>query len=495
MQEINLIRAVVVFSILAAAPVVARAQKMLPDINDVRNGLLKPIKIPSTRNFQSFRRDYEKHQDILSTRSEKAYRKAFLKFTDIEDELLYTLCEKNEFRANMLMKTASASFGKLEADRYRKSDEYQFPESNSAKRLKRLNQISAAISENEGFERPECEAETTPRPEHGSKLYGDYMEKRLRVYRTTFSSGTIKQRKLLKRLERKARLWQSFKDEDEKLNLAFEKKNESIAGYGKRLPQDASQLRAGRKRYEGTHIDPEVDVSDFSSVSSFKDKLAGIAGEMGLLEDIPGTELDKSSLSDLMKLVLDKKQMTDSLMNRQTESEATQPDDHSLTAVPLKERLYYGFDVRWLRADTYFPEGVGIVLTAGYRLNKNSGLAVEFGSALNGTELGLGEDDRFSGNLLIHYTLGANVDYKIWKWIYAGIGVEGIHNRLEAPAAQIFESNRWSRNALGVPAFLRILLPAGKANSTAIELRYDLNGKNNIKPTFDLRLGYLIGRR
>lgn len=475
-----------------------KAQLMLPSLNDARSGFWRPLKFPGTKDFQKFQRQYEKHLKHLNKRSEKAYRKSFLQFVDIEDELLLSLCDQNEFRANMLMKTSMASFGKLEADRQRWSNERQYPQSNCAKRLKAYGELCYAETESDTVDSRTEQNEVGEQPAHASKLYADYMSKRLTVYRTVFRDGSVKQRKLLEKLELKAKLWSEFKEEDEKLNVDFEKKNEAIARYKRHLSQSSPELPTIDTKFKGTHVDPSINPESFPEVNSIKENLTAMAGERGLLEEFTGA-VGNDGLTGLLGSILTNKQSLDSLsdhsINDAMPHEEYETGDNGLAAVPLKNRLYFGFDFQWVRESNYYPQGLGGMLTAGYRLNPNSGIALELGSSINGARVGLTGDERFSDELISHITVGANVDYRLWRWVNAGIGLEGIHNKLEAPSNQFFEADRWSRNAVGVPAILRILVPAGKGNSTAIEIRYDLIHNNNIKPALDFRIGYLIGRR
>jgi len=114
---------------------------------------------------------------------------------------------------------------------------------------------------------------------------------------------------------------------------------------------------------------------------------------------------------------------------------------------------------------------------------------------VNASRLGWDRDYRFDNTLIANYTLGANIDYRLWKFIFLGAGLEGITNNIEAPTERIFNELENDRFTIGVPVILRFLLPVAGTNSTTLELRYDLNSPNNIKPTFDFRLGLTIGRR
>ncbi|MCH2216284.1 MAG: hypothetical protein MK086_14045, partial [Flavobacteriales bacterium] len=93
----------------------------LPSINEFKNGHQNLIKVPTLKDYKSFSKDYTGYLAMLDRRGEKAYRKSFLKFVEVEDELLYSLCDSNEYKANMLMRSSMASFGKIEADKHRKS--------------------------------------------------------------------------------------------------------------------------------------------------------------------------------------------------------------------------------------------------------------------------------------------------------------------------------------------------------------------------------------
>ena len=114
----------------------AQGSFRFPSLNDARNGHLKAFNIPKVNDYKKFTKGYGKQLAMLDRRSEKAYRKSFLKFIDLEDKLLYTLCDSNEFRANALMRSAAASFGKMETDRNNKPGELK---------SKKQNVLSAAV--------------------------------------------------------------------------------------------------------------------------------------------------------------------------------------------------------------------------------------------------------------------------------------------------------------------------------------------------------------
>jgi hypothetical protein len=108
--------------------------------------------------------------------------------------------------------------------------------------------------------------------------------------------------------------------------------------------------------------------------------------------------------------------------------------------------------------------------------------------------MGFSEDLRFDSHLVSNYTFGANIDHKIWKIIYGGIGADMIFNTLEAPGTNLYNDLQNIKYTIGIPLILRVLIPVSGAGNTNLELRYDLNSQNNIKPTFDFKVGFLIGR-
>ena len=81
-----------------------------PSINEFKNGHRGLLEVPTLRDYKRFSRDYTGYLAMLDRRGEKAYRKSFLKFVEVEDELLYSLCDSNEYKANMLMRLGSERF-------------------------------------------------------------------------------------------------------------------------------------------------------------------------------------------------------------------------------------------------------------------------------------------------------------------------------------------------------------------------------------------------
>ena len=171
-----------------------------PSLNDARNGHLKAFKIPKVNDFKKFTKGYGKQLAILDRRSEKAYRKSFLKFIELEDKLLYTLCDSNAFRANALMRSAAASFGKMETDRNKKPQALQ---------LEKQKVLSAAVKLSEenisGFDSEKTNAAEVKHEESQKRfsagLYADYMKKRVFLYNTTFKDGTKQQKTMLRKLK------------------------------------------------------------------------------------------------------------------------------------------------------------------------------------------------------------------------------------------------------------------------------------------------------
>ena len=95
--------ALLIVLLLGCTGAVAQARFKIPGINDVLSGHKNMIKAPTLNDLGKFTKDYQSHLALLDRRSEKAYRKSFLKFVVLEDALLFSLCDSNEFRADMLM--------------------------------------------------------------------------------------------------------------------------------------------------------------------------------------------------------------------------------------------------------------------------------------------------------------------------------------------------------------------------------------------------------
>lgn len=462
---------------------------IFPNLNEARSGFLKPFKIPSLKDYQKFSKNYKKHIAQLNRRSEKAYRKSFLKFIEIEDELLYTLCDSNEFKANALMRSGMASFGKLEHDRQRYGLSRQ-PINHKVESVKAVAQISHSLVP--GLETDDVnEAENKKREttaKYGSELYADYMRKRIFLYNKTFDDGTKKQKKLYRKLKKRAQIWDAFKSEDLKLTSEFANKNSDVMRIMKATPEYNQSMKSVMPDYSGTQADQNFNPSEMelsSLLKNFKEDLAST----GMLpkEQIEGAE----SISALFK---DLKAARDTLPDS-LKVELPQAENINKTQTKsFWDRLYGGVDFNWQNSTGYYPDGLGVTLTGGYKITDNSGLNIELNTLFNGSEMGFTEDLRFKEKLISNYTIGANIDHKIWNFIYGGIGAEAIINNLEAPASQFFNEIQNTKYTMGIPVILRLLLPVAAAGTTNIELRYDLNSQNNIKPTFDFKVGYLIGR-
>jgi hypothetical protein len=154
-----------------------------PSLSEVRSGFKNPFKTPSLKDFEKFSNNYTKHLSLLDRRSEKAYRKSFLKFLEIEDELLYTLCESNEFQANALMQSSIASFGKVERDRHRYGLEKQKYHHKIEELKTALSLTHDLIPELDHVKKNTTEQKHRANTErYGSQLYENYMQSRHRQF-------------------------------------------------------------------------------------------------------------------------------------------------------------------------------------------------------------------------------------------------------------------------------------------------------------------------
>ncbi|NEN24026.1 hypothetical protein G3O08_11000 [Cryomorpha ignava] len=428
----------------------------------------------------------------MDRRSETAYRKSFLKFIDLEDKLLYTLCDSNAFRANALMRSAAASFGKMESDRNNK------PEVSKNKKQKVLSAAVKLSEENiPGLGAPNSNTAEVRHIEnqkkYASRFYADYMKKRVHLYKTTFKEGSKQQKKMLHKLKKRALLWQSYKEQDSKLLAGFADKHLGIMKSLEANPEFASVMKPQMADYSGTQLDPNMDASSFSQ-TKLLDMLQNKITADGLLspDQVNGVKNVKELFAKLQEV---KQEVSDT---------TSQADKKEAKEKPVKidgklskrfwDRLYGGGDFDWENSTGYYPDGLGVTLNGGYHISDNSGLTIELETVFNASKMGWANDKRFESTLVSNYTLGANIDYRIWKIFFAGVGSEFIINNLEAPAEELIDRLENSKYTFGVPLIFRVLLPISGANSTNIEFRYDLNSKNNIKPQFDFKVGFLIGR-
>lgn len=473
-----------------------KAQLMMPSMNDVRNGFTKPLKVPTTRNLAQFDRSYSKHLKMLDRRNEKAYRKSFLKFVETEDQLLYTLCEEDEFKANMLMRSAHASFGKIESDRQRVSPKNQQDYNFSLEVLHQVAEISASkIGENnvenskQDFEKSQMRFSTN--------LYSSYMKNRLNIYVVSFANGTKKQQKLLRELKRREFLWRAYKSEDQQLTSKFSDKNMGLMKCVQASPEFSNAPRGGERVKD---IQKLIANTNTNSPTGDKEGLLGEVKQKlgGLIPDnTAGGNNDLGNISNLIGKIGSLKELsTDSLTSGKIDKEKEkQPRTDPVHAKRLKDRLYGGLDVGVERGMNNYPTGMRITGTGGLSLSKNSGLNLEVSSVLNTERLRFNKEEFVHAQVVSNYTVGTNLDYRVWKVFFAGAGADLIVNQIEAPLGDFMWAHRFSTYTLGVPIILKAILPVNSKSSTTVEFRYDLNNKNNIKPQFDFRVGFLIGRR
>lgn len=475
-----------------------------PSLGEARLGHLKTFKIPSLKDYQNFTNQYTKHLAILDRRSEKAYRKSFLKFIKIEDELLYTLCDSNEFRANALMRSASASFGKMEADRIRddekpglKSAGLEKAVRTGAKLIPELKTDALSTSLNK---------RKANQHRFGSEQYASYMQKRVRLYKQTFEQGTKRQKKLLRKLRKRALLWQSFKAQDDELISKFADNHLNIMRSVKATDSYKSAM-TGATGYSGTQLDPGAGQPAYSR-EALLGKLQEKLEADGLLSSRQIEEA--KGIGDLFKGVRQaRKAAKDSLNNiadpasaqklKQKKASAGRSKEkpvkiNSKSAKRFWDRLYGGVNFDWENSTGYYPDGLGITFTGGYHISDDSGLNIEAETLLNGSKMGFSEDLRFKSTLVSNYSLGANIDYRLWKIFFAGMGAELIVNTIETPALQFYDALGHTDYTWGLPLTAKAILPIGGSKSTQVQFSYDLNSKHNIKPKFDFSVGFLIGR-
>ncbi len=470
----------------------AQGSFRLPSLNEVRMGQMKQFKVPTIKDFNSFTSDYTKHLALLDRRSEKAYRKSFLKFLAIEDELLYTLCDSNEFRANMLMRSANSSFGKMERDRNRKSGASQQKRSHQRDKLDAVVDVSQKIVpeiDDQGLADAKKNHETS-NAKFGTKMYSIYMDNRAMIYKETFREGSKKQKRLLRKLRKRALLWKSYKANDQELIKGFADGNMNIMRSVKATDEYRGAMKSAMPDYSGTHADAAGGgISSFDKdalLAKFKETM----GSQGLLsqEQLAGAE----SISELFKAMKEAKKALPDSLKPELGSEPIKLNTQS--SERFWDRLYGGIDFDWENSTGYYPDGLGITATGGYKISQNAGLNLELSSIFNASRFGFRDDKRFESTLISNYTAGANVDHRIWKVLYGGVGAELIINQIEAPSGRLLHELKNPKYTLGVPLILKAILPVGGSKSTTLELRYDLNSKNNIKPSFDFKVGFLIGR-
>jgi len=382
-----------------------------------------------------------------------------------------------------------ASYGKLENDRQRYGTSKQ-KFNNQQESLKSVAEVTHKLVpglDSKDLSNSEKRRENKTE-RYGSQLYADYMRKRVFLYNKTFEDGTKKQKRLFRKLKKRAQLWNAYKAYDSELITDFAKKNSGIMRIMKSTPEYGASMKSSLPNYSGTQLDKSIDPSDLdvnSILSKFKENLTS----QGLLTE---DQIESAnSVSELFKnLKAAKDTLPDSLQVKVPEIERI----NKAQTQSFWDRLYGGVDFNWQNSTGYYPDGIGVTLTGGYKVTDNSGLNIELTTLFNGSEMGFSEDLRFDSHLVSNYTLGANIDRKIWKIFYGGIGADVIFNTLEAPATNLYNDLQNIEYTLGIPVILRVLIPVTGAGNTNLEFRYDLNSQNNIKPPFDFKVGFLIGR-
>lgn len=463
-----------------------------PSLNDARNGHLHAFKVPRLNDFKKFTKGYHKQLGILDRRNEKAYRKSFLRFIELEDKLLYTLCDNNEFRANALMRSAAASFGKMEGNRNKKAQDFETEKQKIFSTAVKLSEEYIPDLGNQKTTSTEAKHRENQK-RYNSRFYSDYMKKRVELYNTTFKEGTKQQKKMLRKLKKRALLWQSFKDHDTKLFAGFADKHIGILKSMEARPELSSLMKPRLPDYSGTQLDPNMNASNFDQ-SKLLDMLQKKLSADGLLttDQLKEAKNVKELFAKLQEVKEEVRDTTSEANKKEAKEKPVKVDSKS--SQRFWDRLYGGSDFAWENSTGYYPDGLGVTLNGGYHISDNSGLTLEIQTIFNASKMGWAEDKRFESTLVSNYSVGANIDYRIWKIFFAGIGSELIINNIEAPAPELMKRLENPKYTFGIPLIFKVLLPIAGSNTTNIELRYDLNSKNNIKPKFDFKVGFLIGR-
>jgi hypothetical protein len=249
-------------------------------------------------------------------------------------------------------------------------------------------------------------------------------------------------------------------------------------------------MKASMPDYSGTHIDPQgtgAALSKNDLLSKFKEQLTA-DGNLNA-EQVEGV----GTLTELFKKVQEAKEaLPDSLNPTRSEEKPIKIDPNQ--AKTFWDRLYGGVDFNWENSTGYYPDGLGIIFTGGYKITDNAGVNLEVNTLVNAGEIGWTGDEGFQPKFIANYSAGANLDHRIWKIFYAGMGVEVIVNTIEAPPVRFYDKIQNPKYTLGVPLILKAIVPIAGSKSTSIELRYDFNSQNNVKPKFDFQVGFLIGR-
>ena len=343
-----------------------------PSINEFKNGHQNLIKVPTLKDYKSFSKDYTGYLAMLNRRSEKAYRKSFLKFVVVEDELLYSLCDSNEYKANMLMRSSMASFGKIEADKHRKSLSQQKSFNQTEESIDLVASVSHELIPdlNSGDLLQSVSNHDKATEKHGSNLYSEYMQKRVRILKESFKDGTKQQKKLVNQLKKRAALWKAYKAEDKNLMSRFAHKNHSMMKFMEQTPEFKEGMGAMMPDYSGTHgekgfLDPGFDKTAF--VENLK---------RGLVNDGTFTEQELAGLTDAESIFKKAKEKTKpeqlpDTLKIELDSDLVQID--KVKTQRFWDRLYGGIDFDWENSTGYYPDGLGVTLSAGYKISNNSG--------------------------------------------------------------------------------------------------------------------------
>jgi hypothetical protein len=224
---------------------------------------------------------------MLDRRGEKAYRKSFLKFVEVEDELLQSLCDSNEYKANMLMRSSMASFGKIEADKQRKTLTQQKSFNQTEESIDLVASVSHELIPD--LDTEELLGSVSEHDEstekHGSNLYSDYMQKRVRILKESFKDGTKKQKKLVRKLKQRAALWKAYKAEDNNLMSRFSHKNHSMMKFMEQTPEFKDGMGAMMPDYSGTHGEKGFLNPGFDKTAFIENLKRGLVNEGTLTEE------------------------------------------------------------------------------------------------------------------------------------------------------------------------------------------------------------------
>ena len=332
-----------------------------PSINDARNGHLRTFKIPKLNDFKRFTNGYGKQLGILDRRNEKAYRKSFLKFIELEDKLLFTLCDSNEFRANALMRSAAASFGKMERDRNSKVQNFDFDNQKVISTAVKLSQEYIPDLDPKKSNTAE-EKHRENRKQHNSRFYSDYMKKRVQLYNTTFKDGTKQQKRMLRKLKKRALLWQSYKEQDAKILAGFADKHIGILKSLEAKSELSSLMKPRLPDYSGTQLDPNMNPANFDQ-SKLLDMLQKKISDDGLLtpDQLKEAKNVKELFAKLQEVKAEVRDTTNQANEKEKKEKPIKVDSKS--SQRFWDRLYGGTDFAWENSTGYYPDGDGITLS------------------------------------------------------------------------------------------------------------------------------------